>query len=142
MSSYSPPYCPGFGIIYSADVIEQLYNKAQTSRYFWIDDVYVTGILSSELNIPITTGKDLFLKPKETLDVLSNDIDQAKKLKLKFLFAKPDLTASEIRKLWNVFMDTRVNWNWETTWKWIIILNNIEKNPLLGLLKSKSLNYI
>lgn len=99
-----PPYCPGFGIIYSADVVKKLYDKAQISRYYWIDDVEISGILADKLNISITNGHELYLTPKKTDDILANKTDEAKKLKLKFLFAKPDLTHKEIRKLWSVFM--------------------------------------
>lgn len=103
------PYCPGFGILYTADVVRELYKKAQKSRYFWIDDVHITGTLASELKIPITTGENLFLSPQQTQDILSTYIDDAKKNEFHFLFAKPNLDEREIKQLWDVVLRLQAN---------------------------------
>lgn len=96
---FYPNYCSGFSVFFTADVVFKLYNLAQNLHYFWIDDVYISGIVRSKLNIPITEGKSLFLSEKETRKLLTNsDVSRS----FKFLFASPDLTESEIRKLWKI----------------------------------------
>lgn len=49
---YYPPYCFGFAILYSPDMIYKLYVLLQTGeKFFWIDDVFVTGIVFAQLNM-------------------------------------------------------------------------------------------
>ncbi|XP_012159815.1 beta-1,3-galactosyltransferase 1 [Ceratitis capitata] len=48
-----PPYCPGFAIVYSVDVVKRLYAAAQKTKAFWIDDIHITGILAKKLGISI-----------------------------------------------------------------------------------------
>ncbi|CAH0564226.1 unnamed protein product [Brassicogethes aeneus] len=46
-----PTYCPGYRIIYSMDIVHYLYRQSHNTavKYFWIDDVYVSGILATKL---------------------------------------------------------------------------------------------
>ena len=46
-----PPYCEGFAYIMSPDLALPLYNASLYTKYFWVDDVYVTGILAKQLGI-------------------------------------------------------------------------------------------
>ncbi|XP_055957205.1 beta-1,3-galactosyltransferase 1 [Patella vulgata] len=39
------PYCPGFVVILSGDVIKPLFEAAYMTPYIWIDDVYLYGYL-------------------------------------------------------------------------------------------------
>ncbi|CAH0564229.1 unnamed protein product [Brassicogethes aeneus] len=50
-SNVYPTYCPGWRIIYSMDIVQYLYRQSQNTavKYFWIDDVFVTGILAAKL---------------------------------------------------------------------------------------------
>ncbi|KAL1461573.1 hypothetical protein WDU94_013456 [Cyamophila willieti] len=49
---YFPPYCEGAAVLYSPDVMFKLYQLLQQQdNYFWIDDVYITGMLFSKLNL-------------------------------------------------------------------------------------------
>ncbi|CAH0564230.1 unnamed protein product [Brassicogethes aeneus] len=46
-----PTYCPGWRIIYSMDIVQYLYRQSQNKavKYFWVDDVFVSGILAAKL---------------------------------------------------------------------------------------------
>jgi len=45
---FYPPYCQGWVVLYSPDVVFQLYKESQSAnKYFWIDDVFVTGKTSN-----------------------------------------------------------------------------------------------
>ena len=40
-----PPYCEGYAYILDPNLVPKLVEAALTTPYYWIDDVYVTGIL-------------------------------------------------------------------------------------------------
>lgn len=46
---YFPQYCAGMGFIISREVVVDLYETSQTTPFFWIDDVYVTGLVAKQL---------------------------------------------------------------------------------------------
>ncbi|XP_046542741.1 uncharacterized protein LOC124253063 isoform X2 [Haliotis rubra] len=41
-----PPYCSGFAYLAPVSVIKRLYEASSSVRMYWIDDVYVTGLLT------------------------------------------------------------------------------------------------
>ncbi|XP_077300281.1 beta-1,3-galactosyltransferase 5-like [Arctopsyche grandis] len=92
-----PPYCAGFGIIYSSDVAFNLYKKAQESTYFWIDDVHVTGTLAYQLHLTQTPLGGLVLTEKQLNLVLHGNLNS-----VEFLFGPPDLSSLKIERLWKL----------------------------------------
>ena len=62
MARYPFPYCMGYFVILTSDIIEQLYEAAKVTPFFWIDDVYLFGIL------PDKVRNITFLPLKETID--------------------------------------------------------------------------
>lgn len=105
---YYPPYCPGYSIVYSADVVFRLYKEAQRTRYFWIDDVHVTGTLAQKNNINITALGKYFMN-EEQRDSIFNHISNLEEPK--FLFTAPNLVESQIRQLWNLILPKTNNNN-------------------------------
>uniref|UniRef100_A0AAR5P0K8 Hexosyltransferase n=2 Tax=Dendroctonus ponderosae TaxID=77166 RepID=A0AAR5P0K8_DENPD len=92
-----PPYCPGWAILYSPDVVFRLYKSAQnTSEIFWIDDVHITGILAAKNNIVQTDNTDMIISESAQHQLVNNDVFP----KEKFLFGQPDLKEREIRTMW------------------------------------------
>ncbi|KAL1117206.1 hypothetical protein AAG570_004533 [Ranatra chinensis] len=71
-----PQYCVGWVVLYSLDVAFTLYKLAQTSSYFWIDDVHITGTLVSKTDIqlshlgPLSTDS---VSPPSSLSVPQTD---------------------------------------------------------------------
>lgn len=49
-----PPYCLGDVLLYSSDMVQELYREAQKTEYFWIDDVHITGTLVRQINATLT----------------------------------------------------------------------------------------
>ncbi|XP_046358134.2 beta-1,3-galactosyltransferase 5-like [Haliotis rufescens] len=49
-----PNYCEGFGYVMSPDVARSLYKASEDARYFWVDDVYVTGILTLKVGLTLS----------------------------------------------------------------------------------------
>ncbi|XP_067685489.1 beta-1,3-galactosyltransferase 5-like [Haliotis asinina] len=52
-----PDFCQGYGYIVSRDVVSQLYRASSVTRFIAMDDVYVTGIIRSNLGL---TFKDFY----------------------------------------------------------------------------------
>lgn len=96
---YYPPYCPGFTIIYSPDIAFTLYKEAQRTKYFWIDDVHVTGTLAVATGTTITSFVNYYLKSAKLRRLLKGDESVASTF---FIFTLPNLTEKDIRTLWNV----------------------------------------
>ena len=46
-----PPYCEGFAYIMSNDVTRLLYQSTARVKTYWIDDVYVSGLVAHEAGI-------------------------------------------------------------------------------------------
>ena len=46
-----PPWCEGFAYIVKPHLVKKLYDMSLMTPYYWIDDVYVTGILAEKLNV-------------------------------------------------------------------------------------------
>lgn len=99
MESYFPNHCPGFSILYSADLVVQLYLQAQNLPYFWIDDVHITGNVASKLNISIAATGSLFLSNDQQNDLLNGRVQPKT---FPFFFARPNLSEDDIRKLWRM----------------------------------------
>lgn len=98
---YYPPYCPGYAIIYSPDIIFRLYTAAQKSKYFWIDDVHITGVLAQQTNTTITTSSQYVLYSDECDQILTGKTDLSK---VEFLFAWHSISAQKIKLLWHLQM--------------------------------------
>lgn len=48
-SDYYPDYCSGGCYGLTVDLIRKLYSVADTTPFFWVDDIYATGILLEEV---------------------------------------------------------------------------------------------
>lgn len=105
---YYPPYCPGYAIIYSPDIIFRLYTAAQNFKYFWIDDVHITGVLAQQTNTTITTSSHYVLYSDECDQLLSGKTDLNE---VEFLFAWHSITAQKIKALWHLQMMSLKNLN-------------------------------
>ncbi|XP_018325732.1 beta-1,3-galactosyltransferase 5-like [Agrilus planipennis] len=99
---YYPPYCSGYAIMYSPDVVFTLYKEAQKAQYFWIDDAYITGLLAQKAKISHTSVENLVLNKEEMREVLKTG--NCHNCSKNFLFGQPDLTRDEILKMWKFIM--------------------------------------
>ncbi|XP_052779456.1 beta-1,3-galactosyltransferase 1-like [Mya arenaria] len=48
---YFPPYCSGSLFIMSIDVVFAMYDMSLYTKFFWVDDFYITGLLVEKLNL-------------------------------------------------------------------------------------------
>lgn len=49
-NDYYPTFVSGWGYITTIDVVNQLLNQIPSTPMFWIDDIYVTGMLRSKIS--------------------------------------------------------------------------------------------
>lgn len=47
--SFFPQYCAGIAYVISRQLVKQLYEASKSTPFFWIDDVYVTGLLTKKV---------------------------------------------------------------------------------------------
>lgn len=102
-----PPYCPGWAVLYSQDILFLLYRAAQNSSYFWIDDVFITGMLFQSIGNAKTRYQHTDLLPYMLTKYDQNEIvykNPNYNLKPGFIFSRPDLNETEIRRLNNFTM--------------------------------------
>ena len=94
MTNYPFPYCTGVFVILTNDIVEELYKAAKATDFFWIDDVYLFGILPDKVgNISLSplaglakyeqTAIDCFAATEKKCDLLAanaNDYEVMEKM--------------------------------------------------------------
>ena len=72
--NYFPKYCAGLSFTLSRDIIPDMYHAAASTPFFWIDDVYVTGLLLGKTkNVEyIDLLKNFTLKEKLAVEQYTN----------------------------------------------------------------------
>ena len=72
--NFFPKYCAGLSFTLSRDVAQDMYQAASSTPFFWIDDVYITGLLLGKTkNVEyIDLLKNFTLKEAEALKQYTN----------------------------------------------------------------------
>ncbi|TDG48611.1 hypothetical protein AWZ03_004940 [Drosophila navojoa] len=94
---YYPPFCPGFAVFYSSQVVRRLYFAAQASNFFRLDDVLVTGILSKRCNITLTDLKSYVLYPNKLKLLLKGRLEPEQ-----YLVSWHKMSPQQIIGLWQL----------------------------------------
>lgn len=66
-----PPHCPGFAVILGRDAIPILHNASYYVPFFWIDDVYFTGLLTARTNVRIINISSRYKSMKNSKDLVN-----------------------------------------------------------------------
>ncbi|KAJ8939275.1 hypothetical protein NQ314_011185 [Rhamnusium bicolor] len=96
--SMYPNHCSGFAILYPHDTIFALYSEAQKTKYFWIDDVHVTGTLAKKHCITHIGIEELILSSDEVVEIVDYSFTNNTR---PFLFGRMNLDVHQIRVLWD-----------------------------------------
>lgn len=89
-----PTYVSGMAYVISSDAIKDLYGASLRTPVFWLEDVYVTGLLASAVNIQhIFNGK---------FDGFKNLID---KCALRSHIVRHRIAEDEMQTLWTIVND-------------------------------------
>lgn len=51
--SVYPNYCSGTSYVISCDSVQKLYNVSLETQFFWLEDIYITGICRTKANVNI-----------------------------------------------------------------------------------------
>ncbi|KAJ8919104.1 hypothetical protein NQ315_012089 [Exocentrus adspersus] len=95
--NYYPDHCSGFAILYPKELIFPLYTVAQKSKFFWVDDVFVSGICAQKLNISHIGIENLVLSNTDILKIVDLSFTN---VTTHFLIGRMNLSENEIRSLW------------------------------------------
>ncbi|EDW93436.1 lactosylceramide 1,3-N-acetyl-beta-D-glucosaminyltransferase [Drosophila yakuba] len=98
---FYPEYCPGMAIVYAPDVVRRLFEAAQKSQYFWVDDVLITGILAEETGSKITPLKH-YLEQKDVRMLVAGGADLEDP---PFLFTNHAIKPDESMVIWQMALD-------------------------------------
>lgn len=81
--------------------MKRLYQAAQLNDYFWIDDVFVTGVLAQQTNTTITNLQPYVLYEENCKRLLSGESEWDRQ---EFLFTWHSITQEQIRELWQLYL--------------------------------------
>ncbi|XP_044764064.1 beta-1,3-galactosyltransferase 5 [Coccinella septempunctata] len=73
-----PQFVSGWLYIITPAVSKKLEQLARQEKYFWIDDVFVTGILAEKINLKIYDIKEIFTDHPEYFQCCMNDYEIGK----------------------------------------------------------------
>lgn len=69
MTHYNVSYCNGFFVVLSGDIIKELFEASKRTRFFWIDDVYLFGLLPDKIgNVTHQSLPNLNLNEKDAIN--------------------------------------------------------------------------
>lgn len=85
-----PPYLSGSAYVMSTDLVDELLGAATRRKVFWLEDIYVTGLLSRDVGAQLIDSERFAY----TKVPLSDPCRYAS------LFAAHELTPTELRTLW------------------------------------------
>lgn len=97
-SDYYPAYAERHSIIYSIDVAAKLFYKSHLVEYFWVEDVYVTGILRSQINVEIEPSDKYILSAHSLAHMRERSVNLPNPTN--FMFSPPNLTVQDQLLLW------------------------------------------
>lgn len=107
-SEYPPDYIPNYAnkstIIYSNDTAKDLYRNSLISKFFWIEDIFITGLVRSQINVAVTDLKP-FLLNETHLEYMKGNSNRMPKPD-NFMFSFTPITIEQQRFLWD-----RTEWN-------------------------------
>jgi hypothetical protein len=92
-----PRYCMGYFVFFSSDVVTKLYDVGQHLPYLPIDDMQITGIARSKINVTISTNASLTINRDRTYEILNGT-----RIDNDFVVAGENLCGSNIKKLWKI----------------------------------------
>lgn len=101
-----PEYCGGFFFLMTNDIIEVLHKELIHTKFYWIDDVWLTGIVANRINVTLQCRKDLIVE-QEIVEKINSKL-----LKLENLFGGHlGNNINKITILWNYLLPFYLNSN-------------------------------
>ncbi|GAB0098346.1 Hexosyltransferase [Sergentomyia squamirostris] len=95
---FYPEYCSGWGILLSSDVATILPRVAETTPFFWIDDVYVWGMVRIKTDLKLINTDNLFLNYETVQEMLAGKINMTRALGSLFTSQLPN---DQTQRIWS-----------------------------------------
>ncbi|KAK3577726.1 hypothetical protein CHS0354_002940 [Potamilus streckersoni] len=74
MTHFPVSYCNGFFVILTSDIIKEMYQSSRKTPFFWIDDVYLFGLLPAKVgSVTFKSVPGLNLNEKQALECFTKD---------------------------------------------------------------------
>ncbi|CAG2223570.1 B3GALT1 [Mytilus edulis] len=93
-----PPYCSGTSYVISGDSVKKLYSASLDTPYFYIEDVFITGICRTRANIKISNDQG-FIGHKPT----------ASGFFFRSRITGHGYNENELRKIWTELKDSSIS---------------------------------
>ncbi|KAF7282223.1 hypothetical protein GWI33_003023 [Rhynchophorus ferrugineus] len=90
-----PIYCAGWYVIMRTSTAVKVYAQAQETPFFWIDDVFLTGIVTEQLGHFIFVDMNKFTVPRDRWQLVVNGTFNEP-----FLFGSINMLPVMIRSFW------------------------------------------
>ncbi|KAK3577723.1 hypothetical protein CHS0354_002935 [Potamilus streckersoni] len=69
MTHFPVTYCNGFFVLLTTDIIKELYEASKKTPFFWVDDVYIFGLLPAKVgSVTFESVQGLNLNQKQALE--------------------------------------------------------------------------
>ncbi|XP_050306143.1 lactosylceramide 1,3-N-acetyl-beta-D-glucosaminyltransferase-like [Anthonomus grandis grandis] len=91
-----PRYCSGMFVLMTPDVAFNLHKHAQKTAFFWIDDVFLTGLVAKRIDHLRYVDMEGFTLVNVDIDAMLKKEDKD----LTFLFGGFNMSRRQIRLLW------------------------------------------
>lgn len=96
---YIPEYASGQSIIYSNDFVREAFKRTFTTRFLWIDDLFVSGYIRMQINVRIEPIYKIRLSDDQ-LNMVLNGTNTTFPDPM-FLVSEHDRKYDDMIKLWN-----------------------------------------
>ena len=105
-----PPYCEGLAYIIDPNLLVKLLEESVYERYYWIDDVYVTGLLMERLH---RSRHRQFRDPFGYAIMSSKFVNETRANSVLFLLSKYKIIPRQWVEIWNSTKASVKRDNWQ-----------------------------
>ncbi|KAL4226098.1 hypothetical protein ACF0H5_014086 [Mactra antiquata] len=92
---FFPPYCSGSVFIMTSDVVQRMYWASLQTKFFWVDDFYITGLLVKRIGIEHKRlNENYMLNARAAMEKFNGDV----KHELRFFHVRKLV---DVYKMWN-----------------------------------------
>lgn len=118
-----PDFCSGTAYLMTSDAAAKIYSTSNNTKFLWIDDVFVTGVLREKYNVLVSNSDDgasldiLSLKDKHNIQHTDAMLDWCKQgmesshLNYTFVVLYKHRIISEMFCMWNKVRQMRFAMN-------------------------------
>lgn len=100
-----PLYCSGFFLLISGSSISSMYKHSLDEKFFWIDDIWLTGIVARKAGVKIIGRKKSIY---QNVDV-EKKFMKSEKASLESLGGHLDKNVNKLVNIWNHLLKIYIN---------------------------------